>query len=365
MKTFLVLILTLASDLLHGQSKTTLVITTNNVIITDSLILLRKTSEDYVPFDTFVLRAGQSDLKQYNFKRHEFVALKIIGSNLYQQLIVDGAVSLRYDADKNVALVTGSAETRELEKIDLRFSKPVRQEMVKINSLIREYAERKDSVRIDSLRNLQSLAVGNLADSFKLYVSANPNSLVSLDLVQWLYGRQSPTEIRRMIYSLDKRVQTHPVARSTLRKVEIDLQFDEGRAIPNFDVTDAAGRKFSSSEFKNKLILLDFWGTWCGPCIASIPDVIKIKNRFKDKGLIVISYAKEFNIAHEDFERSEKRYNISWASYYEVSKKPTGLLSLFNITEYPSYLLIKNGIIVKKVTSGRGLLALADILEKM
>lgn len=58
---------------------------------------------------------------------------------------------------------------------------------------------------------------------------------------------------------------------------------------PDFSLMDLSGRTVSMNQFRGKIVLLDFWATWCPPCRMSIPELIKIEKKYGEKGLVILA----------------------------------------------------------------------------
>ena len=57
---------------------------------------------------------------------------------------------------------------------------------------------------------------------------------------------------------------------------------------PNWELKDLDGKTVRSSDFKGKIVVLDFWATWCGPCRAEIPGFVSLQNKYAPQGLVII-----------------------------------------------------------------------------
>ncbi len=64
---------------------------------------------------------------------------------------------------------------------------------------------------------------------------------------------------------------------------------------PPWELKDLNGRSVKSSDFKGKVVMLNFWATWCPPCREEIPALIALQNQYKDKGLVVVGVSLDQN----------------------------------------------------------------------
>ena len=74
---------------------------------------------------------------------------------------------------------------------------------------------------------------------------------------------------------------TQPIADSTPQK-------PAGKPAPDFTLQDLNGEQVRLSDFKGKIVILNFWATWCPPCIREIPDFIELYEQYNDKGLEIL-----------------------------------------------------------------------------
>jgi thiol-disulfide isomerase/thioredoxin len=121
-----------------------------------------------------------------------------------------------------------------------------------------------------------------------------------------------------------------------------------GTNAPPFKLKDFAGKERSLEEFKGKVVVLDFWGTWCPPCRMAMPAVQKVHEKFADKGVVVLGMNFESN-PKADPEKFKKDKGYTYTS---LAKAET-IAGSYKVTGWPTFYVIgKDG---KVVWGGRAL----------
>jgi peroxiredoxin len=118
-----------------------------------------------------------------------------------------------------------------------------------------------------------------------------------------------------------------------------------GQKAPDFVLKDINGNPVSLSSFKGKVVLLNFWATWCPPCRAEIPSMNKLQQMLKNKGLVILAVSTDRAVVDvKDFIK-----NNPIAFTVVVDYNLTVSRSLYKVFMVPTTFIIdKKGVIVEK-----------------
>lgn len=107
-------------------------------------------------------------------------------------------------------------------------------------------------------------------------------------------------------------------------KVKKDSKSNSKNAIlaPDFTLADLKGEKVSLSDLKGKVVLLNFWGTWCGPCKREIPDFVSLSKKHKKNGLEIIGVTLSSGSPKKIQDFSEK-WNINYTLLTDINGNET------------------------------------------
>lgn len=124
-------------------------------------------------------------------------------------------------------------------------------------------------------------------------------------------------------------------------KLPARVELSPGNAAPEISFTDLDGRPHRLSDFRGRVVLLDFWGLWCAPCVAEAPKLAAFHQKMRDKGFEVVSFDNGDTV--ENLRKFIGRTQMNWTH----AQVDDALRKLYRIDRYPTYFLLdKDGKII-------------------
>ena len=136
-----------------------------------------------------------------------------------------------------------------------------------------------------------------------------------------------------------------------------------GDIAPDINLETPEGKKLKLSDLRGKVVLLDFWASWCGPCRRENPNVVQAYQQFKDKGFTVYSVSLDNN--RDKWLQAIKQDNMTWHHVSDLKGWQSAGGALYGVTGIPAtYLIDKKGVIIGQNLRGEALgKKLAEVLK--
>ncbi len=124
-----------------------------------------------------------------------------------------------------------------------------------------------------------------------------------------------------------------------------------GPTAPNFTLLDLDGQKVSLDQFRGSIVLLDFWATWCPPCRMSIPELVKLQEEHKDKGLVILGLSMDdpSQFTNEYLKAFKEKYKINYTILRVDRQVLVNYFANQNIAIPTMFIVDKDGIIRDKI----------------
>jgi thiol-disulfide isomerase/thioredoxin len=143
---------------------------------------------------------------------------------------------------------------------------------------------------------------------------------------------------------------------------EVEGQLSEN-SLPNFNWFNEKDQRCNLMQYKGKPIVINFWATWCKPCKNELPEMVRIYNQYKDKGLIFLGVSVDQNITLEELAQFVAETQIN----YQIILDNGMLSSAFgDISAIPTTFFInKESKVVEKYTGAMDEVTLRSKVEKL
>ena len=307
-----------------------------------------------------------------------FYRLRLSKSN-FAMLVLDSAQKVTVTGDArdlgNTYNVEGSPDTKlYLEYSKLSIVQKIRTDSLESifnNALI---VQKLDSLSADSLsKELQKpyeKMIASYSDVIAKKIKENPSSLASIMAIQ-----QIKPEIYLDVYkALDKGLSEkypnnadiksfHGMVQQTEMMVSRTLAIKVGVEAPELILPMPNDKDLPLSSLRGKVVLIDFWASWCGPCLKELPNVKRCYEKYKNKGFEILGVSLDKN--RDEWIEAISKEGLTWPQVSDLKYWQSEACKIYAVQSIPYTVLIdKNGIIIATDLRGAELdKKLAEVLK--
>jgi peroxiredoxin len=252
------------------------------------------------------------------------------------------------------AKITGSKTQDEYQSF-VDSNKPLSDSYSKLVVEYQAATQAGDAARVAVLEKKADSIQTEMKNLQKGFVKNNPGSYVSPSILASLSYEMDAPEIESMINGMDTTIAALPQMVTLKERVAVMKSVAVGQKAPDFTLNDVNGNPVAlSSKIGSKLLLVDFWAAWCGPCRQENPNVVKVFNEFNKKGFDV--FGVSLDQTKEDWVKAIADDKLTWTHVSDLQYWSNAAAKLYAVNSIPAnFLLDETGTIIGRNLRGEDL----------
>lgn len=274
-----------------------------------------------------------------------------------QFYIEPGNIKIKVTDSLQNAIVSGSQSQKYFEKLQLLL-KPYNEKMSAFSTQYMDYRKNNDTAGMKKIED-DANALDSVMNQevYLRYAMNNPTSPVALYAMETYAGYDiDPSKVEPLFKRLATKIQNSGSGKAFYKRIETAKKTAIGSMAMNFTQPDTLGHPVSLSDFKGKYVLLDFWASWCGPCRAENPNVVKAFNEYKGKNFTVLSVSLDQPGKEQAWLDAIHKDGLTWNHVSDLKFWDNAVAKQYGIRAIPQNLLLDpSGKIIAKNIRGEEL----------
>jgi len=266
------------------------------------------------------------------------------------------------DSIENIR-ITGSRTQYEYEAI-IRQMKVFAELQNECSEKYTEAQQKNDLKAMHLYDSISNSVFEHQIDFLTSYAFKNPKSVISpyIVLTQIIYYIKLST-LDSVTANFDKSIESSYYVKILKERVAVLKKVDIGQPAVEIQLPDTAGNLFALSSLNGKVVLIDFWASWCSPCRKENPNVVLAYQMFKDKGFDILGVSLDQN--GRNWIKAIKDDNLTWHHVSDLKGWGSEAGKLYGVNSIPHSVLIgRDGKIIAKDLKGEELLKkLGELLK--
>jgi peroxiredoxin len=324
-----------------------------------TFILQKRVPGKYVKLDSAMVLKGEFKIKGGAVDYPEKVTMIVKGKRGGFEFFLENhdiTITGNIDSLDNVR-ITGSA-TQDENKTYIESLAPFDQKDKALNDEYKAARTAGDKTKMAEIEK-RAETIYNERNSFiKEYVKSHPASFIVPSLIQGLSYEMDAPEIDMMVNALDTNVAKVNTIVDLKKRIAVMKSVAVGQKAPDFTLNDVNDKPvaLSSKIGKSKLLLIDFWASWCGPCRAENPNVVKVWKEFNKKGFDVFSVSLDRPGQKDNWLKGIKDDQLTWTHVSDLKYWDCEAAKLYAVNSIPAnFLLDETGTIIARNLRGEDL----------